>query len=613
MPRTEIPAPYLGVGDATPYIKQPGDITDPRGLLNVVPSDSPTGRKRLATRDKLAVETALALNEGEVQAIGEIPRAQDVSGTSTLDIARGTTGRSRVSGTFRGQALVLDTDRGVRTLFNDSRGTGFTTPPASAGGHAADKTCWHSTDPDIGYFVTIARDTAQTTDNVVIVGVNRISTATDAVTHQAYALDKDPGGSLPVSQAPLFVNHVAQLGPYLFVAVYRYVYVFDADDLTYIKRHAIDWCEEVQAVAPITRAGVDYLLVLMTGSGTVSGPVLADANSEKLGEFYRSGIQLFDISYLAGTTDEPVAVGGTVLTRRRMPMGLESGDDGYEDHRYFRFSEYSIQRPRGCLPFSFDVEVTSAGHVYAYVASTNQGFGYDSSDDEQLPDGQAPYINVRRVNLTRAFESSMPNFVDPDAPVRYGPADDAGGWERDSGISIRRAFTWGAETFRNDIPAISGGGRFPDTVDNEPTLFAVVLDQANRRVFVGGRRTGSAAGSNVFCFDADNGDLLWEADVAGAVKQNDLAVDPTTGNLIVGMKRADGWEQADGTASPTKAELLELDGATGYVVGDGFDLTDAINFNGRITPTWTEIGTYGVAVNSRGQVLAALTPYRYDV
>jgi hypothetical protein len=612
--RTKITPPLAGVSDGTPRIDQPGLVTVPDGLRNVVPEDSPTGINRLSTRDKLASEFSGAANTGMVQALGSIARASGASGTVVRDIHTDTDGSSRPSGAFKGQCVVLDTDGSVLSLFHDTRGTGLANPPTGAGGYGAFYTCWHPTDNDVGYFATIAADTAVSTPNKIVVGINRVNAATGAITHQTYAIDADAPYSPPsIGTLDLFPNQMTAFGPYLFIAVNKYVYVYRSSDLVYIERFSVPWAEEVQGVQAVSSGGNDFLMVLVTGNYTVTMAVLADGGAppnERFGEFYRSSILKLRINY-ADTAGNPVAVGASSLTHVYLPQGTQSGDGGYENHVTFRPSEWSISRPRGCLPYAFAMEVTTDGVVAAYIARTNQGFGYDGSQTNQRPDGQAPYITACRAVLTRGFEAGAPVYMSPSAPVRYGFSEDVGGWERDTGQSLRRSFAWGANTYLNDIPAISGGTRNPHSTDNEPSVWAVAVDTSNRRVVFAGRRPSlSAAGSNVYCFDADNGDLLWELDTDGIIQQNAIAIDPTTGNVLVGMERSAGWEMPDGTTSPTKAEMLTIDGATGLVLRN-FDLTDAINFNGYVNSGST-IGVYSVAVNAAGRAILALSPCRFD-
>ena len=936
MPATPIQAPYLGVADAMPFMRQPGDLTDPAGMRNVVLDDSVANRKRLTTRAKLDLETAVAQGTGAVRDIASIPRASGAVGTQLTNQTNGTTGGGHEAGLFRGQGVVLDTDRSTRMVVSDTRGTGLANPPW---GYAADKVCWHSTDADIGYMATIARDTGASTDDKVVCGLTRFSLATGGNTHQTYCIDADPPYSVPVPGATaernLYINHMVQYGGYLFVAVFRYVYVFNAATMVYVNRYDIDWASEVQSLAPITVRGKMYLLVLATGSTTVAGPVIADGTgSEVFGEFSRCNISAWEIKHSTGTT--PYAAGGTALVRKPMPQGTQlttaaanraatlvsggdwsklgdglsgfvsavavigsdiyvggdfdtaggttvnniakwngstwsalgtgmnggvwalavigtdlyaggefttaggvaalriakwngsawsalgagldddvqalavsganlyaggdflnvagggiavtrvamwngtvwaamttgcndrvecmamlganlvvggdftlaggvantvriaswngaawsalttgcngtvqalavdgtdlyvgggftlaggvantvkiakwdgaawtalgtgangtvlalcvlsdgtliaggsytligssagpyvakwsasawsafgtqindsvlclktlasdtvfaggtftiAGGQGYEAHRTFRFSEYSVTRPRGCLAYSLAAHADSDHNVYAYAVRTNQGWGYNGNLVDQRPDGQSPFVTVCRIVLTRAFESGAPAYIDPDAPVRYGMSEDVGGWERDS-ESLRRSYVWASSTWANDIPTITGSNRSPHGTDNQPTLFAIAIDVTRERVFVAGRWNQlSLEGPTVFAFDLTTGDFLWQYYSYGFVQQNSLAVDPTTGYVLLGMIRSTGWEKADGSDSTEKAEMLELDGATGQQRGEAFDLTDII------LPNVSHAGTYGVACNSRGQAALALTPARYGV
>lgn len=622
--RVKLQPPLAGVSDGTPRIDQPSLVTVPDGLRNVIPEDAGTGITRLATRAGLASEFSGAWNTGAVQALGSIARASGVSGTTVANINTDSSGESRPAGAFRGQAVVVETDGSIRAVIRDTRGTGYavSAPPTAYGGWGGFYNAVNPTDPDIMFSATIARDTAASNQDIVVVGITRYSLATNAITHQTYALDTDTAfaaGSYPAmpgaGQRDLFPNRLYCYGSYLFVAVNKYVYCFRADTLAYISRYSVPWAEEVQTLCGLTSNGDDFLLILSTGNFTVTGAVVADSGggvTERFGEFARCNILKARIEYTSTASRTPVAAGAAVLTQLYMPQGTQSTDPAYENHVTFRFSEWSISRPRGCLAYSMAAETLSDGTIAAYVARTNQGFGYDGNQTDQRPNGQSPFITCCRVILTRAFEVGAPTYMSPASPVRYGLSPDVGGWERDSGQSLRRAFTHNAATYQNDIPAVSGGTRNPNDTDNEPSVWAVALDSTNRRVFFCGRRPSlSAAEPNIYCMDADNGDLLWYRDTKGTVQQNAAAVDPTTGNLVVGMIRTTGWETTDGGTSPDKAEAITFDGASGAIVR-AFDLTDAINHNGYLSATTTGVGVFAVDINTRGQVILSLNPHRYD-
>lgn len=634
MPKQELQAPFFGVSDAMPFVKQPGDLTDPDGLLNIVPEDSATGRQRLSTREKALIEFAGAANSGKVQGISSIARASGFAGVDLTHTSRSTAGNQRPSTAIQGQCVALEADRSTRAVFADTHGTAaLLHDPPTAGlntGFGAFETCWHAADADIGYFATVAADTTAAPSSTLIVSVNRVSLVTNAITHQKYVVDGNaPYAPLTAGATYLLANQLLQFGPYLFVAVARYVYVFNADDLTYIKRHQIDWSDEVQAIDVVTLGTSDYLMVLATGNTAVAGPVTADAGltPERYGEHYRTCILKHVISYGNATTKTAVAVASTVLTRQPMPMGIAVGGAGYEDHRSFRISEWSISRPRGRLAYAMVCEVSTDGDVFAYVATCSQGYNYDGT---LTPGDNAPYLTCCRAVLTRAFLAGSPAYMSPAAPDQYGFDETMAGWERDS-ASLRRAFPWHGLTLQNDIPIIdqvNGGVRDPQVAGNEPSVWAVALDAARRQVYFAGRRsvlttpnpTGVPQAPNVWCFDADTGDFVWAADVAGTVQQNAIAVDPVSGNLLVAMIRSRYWITQDGTVSGAFAEVLELSPVSGQTVGS-FDMGDWINKNLYIPTDITsptgynqrDLGSYGVDVNSRGQMLVALAPYRYDI
>lgn len=637
MPRKNLQAPVHGVTDAATFTGQPAKATDPDGLRNVVPRNSANGRRQMATRPKAKLEFGGAASSGTTGGIGNIARASGVTAVIAVNPTSGTTGVTSYSGLLRGQAVVLDPDGAVRMTINDTRGTGLANPPSGAGGYGAFGCCWHSTNPDVGYTSTIAADTA-TADSggKVVIGISRFDQSTRTITHQSYAVDASSyttnngvnggfTGTPAAGTVDLFANHMVQWKGYLFLAAFRYVYCFRADTLAYVTRHLIDWCEEVNGLKALTVAGTDYLLTACLGSRTVAGPVVTDStgSGEQFGEFYRSAIATHRISYANNAAGTPVATGATVLTRTALPMGLQSGGAGYEDHRTFRPSEYSLARPRGCLIYAFDAAAASDGTTHAYIARTNQGFGYSPVlNATHRPDGAGPYISCCRAVLTRGFETGRPTFVDPATGARYGLSSSVGGWERDTD-SLRRAFSWNSLTYQNDIPPISGGGRDPQAPGSEPTFWAVAVDTANNRVFFAGRRSRlSGSAPNVYAFEADTGTLLWWADTGATIQQNGIAIDPTSGNLVCAMLRNHRWTKPDGTTAGTgeDAEMIELSGETGQTV-KAFDLTNTVNLNGYLTPANTSnpddpagsrIGAYGVSVNSRGQALVALAPYRYQ-
>jgi hypothetical protein len=588
--------PWRGVSDAQPHIDQPGDACPPDAMLNMRPRDTGTGRRRFGKRPGLTKALTTQMGGGKpVQAVISVAKSIAESVGPATQI---TSGSSKSSDLFRGQAILLDPEGSVRVAFNDTRSVpAVDAPPTNYGGRGAFNCCWDPDNVAIGFYITITKDTGVTTQDVFIIGINRINADSGEITHQAYGVDAEPGYSTPLpgsGQVDLFPNQIHCAFGYIYIAAGTYVYVFDADDLTYRKRVRITWADEVQGLATITKNGVKYLLALITGSSAVSGPVVTDSTGgEAFGQFVRSGIVPFvvdDTSY---------------ISLRPMPQGTQSGDGAYEQHLTFRLSEYSAQRPRGCIAYSFAVD--SIGDVY--IGRTNQGFGYSPIlNASHRPDGATgPYVTVCRATLaafwTAAANGAVPTYVAPG--TTYGMV-----WEMDTN-SYRRAFVWNATTYYNDIPRIVAGARDPGLDSDAPSVYAVAIDESAGVVYVGGRRPSPLnAVSNVYAIRMSDGTILWDRDVRGLVQQNALAVDPTSGNLVVGFNRADGWKQNDGTPSTTKAEVLWLAPDDGSVVGY-FDLTDDVNQNTFATGAGG-FGCYDVAVNARGQTLLALAPYRYD-
>ncbi len=332
----------------------------------------------------------------------------------------------------------------------------------------------------------------------------------------------------------------------------------------------------------------------------ISGPVVTDSTTpaEAFGQFVRTGVIALTIQ-----TQLPITAH---LTPVVMPQGTQSGDGAFELHRYFRPSEYSVQRPRGCISYSFDSD--SEGNLY--IGRTNQGFGYSPIiNADQRPDANKPYITICKANLGAFWSaltvlSTMPAYIAPGGTT-YGFD-----WESDTN-SYRRSFTWNATEYFCDIPKIIGGVRDPGADSDAPSVYAVKYDETTDQVYCGGRRPSPSNDvPNGYAVRGRDGQILWDTDLKGLVQQNAIDVDPTTGNVVVGFQRTAGWELPEGDPSAAKIELAELDFTDGHVVRS-FDLTDAVNLNSYAT-TDGAFGCYDVAVNARGQVLVCLAPYRFD-
>ena len=614
--------PRRGVTDAAPFSAQEPDVCPATAMRNAWPRE--VGRKRfnLSTRDPLT--TLFSVGGSRVQAMGVVGAASGVTGYDNTDQTDIVSGTSRVSGAWIGQAVVLDPGEiwTVNRVLRDTRGTGgaMSVPPASVGGYGAFACCWHSTDDDVGYIATIGLDTGQTTDDNLISMVARFDLETpDSFTHTAYVVDHDAPYSAPLAgaQIPLAVSKIVQYGAYLFVAANHYIYVFRADNLTYIKRVSAAFAIEVQDIGCFTYAGQDYLWAAITGSAAISGPVVADTSSpaEAFGEFYRSGLSLYQIQYADDTLKTPTAVGGNCLRRWAIPQGTEDGDDGYEDHRTFRPSEYGVQRPRGGLVYALAID--TGGDVF--FTRTNQGWGYDGSQSDQKPDGSVRDVTLCRARLDAAYDDAPDAFLDPTTSARYGllTATTVRGWEVDI-ESYKRAYVGGSATYQTDIPQIVAGSRNPgpgtsaEGYSDAPSAFALAYLQSLGTLCVGGRRPNTAT-ANVHGVRAVDGAIRWRTALGGMVLQNAIAANASAGTFIVGTVRNADWYGSSGAW----CELFELDALSGAIVRT-FDLGNAVmnngvfDFSSNPAPVSLYAGAYAVAVNGRGQVLAALAPFRYS-
>jgi hypothetical protein len=111
----------------------------------------------------------------------------------------------------------------------------------------------------------------------------------------------------------------------------------------------------------------------------------------------------------------------------------------------------------------------------------------------------------------------------------------------------------------------------------------------------------------VIAIRGSTGELKWSKYVGGLVNQGAVAINPLTGNVVVGHSR--------NVDTGTSAMVTELDLTTGDVART-WDIPDGVLYNGYITGAnyqTLQVGVYGIAVNGRGQVLVALGPYVTDV
>jgi len=613
MESVRFPIPSRGVSDAQPFIAQDGTTVPPEAMNNAWPRESGPKRFNLSTRDPLELVAAAggAAAGKPVQCIGVVGTASDITGYDQVDPTTLTTGTSRVSGDWIGQALVLDANWTVRTVLRDTRGTGATmsAPPASVGGYGAFGCCWHATDPDVGYLACIGQDTGQTTDPNTITMIARFSLATpDTFTHTGYLVDHDAPYTAPITgaQVPLTVSQMIQHGPYLFVVANRYIYTFRADNLTYLKRTPLFMAIEGQSLAPITIAGKDYLWTGNTGSAAITGPIVVDTGTpaEAFGEHARSNLALFEIQYADATLKTPLAVGQNAVRRKAIPQGTQDGDPAYEAHETFRPSEYGAQRPRGCLIYS--IAPHPSGDVF--IARTNQGFDFEGNGPDGAPGTD---VTVARCVLAAAYDAAPAEYISPTTGTRYGLRADLGAWEADI-EGYRTGFVQGGTTYQCDIPPIVDGARDPGGAVSPPSAFALAYLSSVDVLCVGGYRPSSAS-ANVHGVRGLDGAIRWRRSLGATVLQNAIAANPVNGTFVVGVKRNADWTGSGGAW----AELFELDATTGKI-RNTFDLTNDVmqngvfNFETSPAPVSLGAGAYAVAVNSRGQVLVALAPFRHS-
>ena len=607
MPRKRLEPPWRGVSNNAPFIKTPGDTCPPDAMLNVRPKRAETGRKQMGSRPGLVATFPNTL-PGPVLACGVIAKSTGISGYNVAGEIDIPTVRNVDSTIYHHQFFVLDPNLSVSEAIEDDRiDPPYSDPPTGAGGPEGYFCCWNTDDDDIVYFATITYDDAATGDVEPFSVISRYSMLTHAITHQVECVQADPGWTNPLSAGyGGFLNQILHHGPYVFaVGAANHVFCYREDNLTYLNRHQNSWGVENQQARVVTVDGVDYLLVLFTGSVAVSGPVVADSSAdpkEAFGEHFRTGVRCYRINYADSSTQTPVAVDADVLTEVPFPQGTQAGDGGFENHRTYRMGEYSITRPVGRLSYSFDVDPDT---LHIYVGSTNQGFGYDPLlNTDQRPENH-PYITISKHLIEQGFDLDGTAYIAPDSSARYGCSGDAGGWEKDT-QSYRRVFTWGAGSYRTDIPPIVNFARIPSLNEYAPSAYAVQLSLDRTRVIVGGRRpTPGTASPNLHCLDALTGAPLWTQDLAGLVQQHCIAVDPTTGNIWVAAVRNFEWEGSNNQ----QAMLWEIDIISGSILRT-FDFTDNVMVNGYIEDIPS--GIFALSVNGRGQVAIAVAPFIKD-
>ncbi len=284
------------------------------------------------------------------------------------------------------------------------------------------------------------------------------------------------------------------------------------------------------------------LLVAFAGSSigaTLGSGVVVTSGA--YASHFRSGVMRFTVATVAG-----LAAAGNVLTQSDLSPQLDPAATYYEgSHRYCRLSEHLVWKPMGCLPTSL-AATPDGGFV---VSHTNQGWGPNGNPANahyRAPNGTAGYYTIAKFSSAGALE-----------------------WQIDT-ASILEA---GAGGFLNDIPVGAA---------DDPSIHALAVADDGIIYAAGRRNLAGAGGVCAFCFDQD-GQLIWQQDLGGTVREGGIVVPPVgtssssgttfrnTGAPIFVGDRNSAWPAATGNA-----HLWELRTGDGGI-SRTFDLGAAVS------------------------------------
>ena len=179
---------------------------------------------------------------------------------------------------------------------------------------------------------------------------------------------------------------------------------------------------------------------------------LGQIPKEAWDEFYRSGGRSLPDPVRRRHAQDPDGGWRNCLRRWAIPQGTDTGDDGYEDHRTFRPSEYGVQRPRGGLIYSLAVE---SGDVF--FARTRRGGGTTVRKRTNCQTGWCE-TSPLPARLDAAYDDALPNTSTRPPRPATGCSGGRRGWEVDT-ESYRRPYAHGSTTTRPTSPDCCGLAR----------------------------------------------------------------------------------------------------------------------------------------------------------
>jgi hypothetical protein len=491
-------------------------------MRNVIPSALGSARFGIGTRPGLSKQIAQQLGNGKP--IQAMAVVERAAGITGLQKGEAITptGESRIAGPLHGHAFVLDPTGSMRESYMHALA-----PRALAAAVA-----WHPTLRRF-YYIDYYINDGKGTSGIHMLEVGGQSKWSAQINESA--------------AIPVYANQIAVSEDYVFVAASFWIWVFNATTGAYLARYDIDgWSGEVMSVA--VRPDGFLVAAFFGTSRTATLPNQPSLTQDGYSsQFKRSGVALFEI------TNNSTAP----LVRTRYGDSLAASHLWYEsDHGYARLSECLNRAPRGCVPWTLAVGPDNS----VFVGITNQGWAWEGAAGSYKPDGTVGYTSLVKLDAD--------GFLD---------------WEVDT-QSRRVPYTGSWGTWYNDIPQVDGDDDYENTGTPKSSVMAIVVDSVGD-VYIGGQRNLTAA-TSVHKISGSTGSRLWSMDAGGCVEQHAMALDPTDGNVWVGVMKNSSWTGASGV----QATLLKLNSITGTVLST------------YITDAAPALGVWGVAVNDRGDV-----------
>jgi hypothetical protein len=588
--------------DQTAFCDTPGDAAPFDNIRNVRIVTLPDGRKRMGVRPPIIKTFSTQLGSGNplsllatvgraTSATLEIGSSVTLVGGDSTDPSPGTTVPPTITGCF----FALNATGTIVKGWEDASYT------------SASAVCCDIDATGAVFCTYVTKAYGGGVGNKNISRVHYIERDVDwslktAIEWTAEVEDIDPAGTVGAGAVALFAARVRLHGSYVFVAAFKYVYVFNRTTGAYLKRYDLDgWAWEVQDIVRYYRAAytptvdftnlevtwavdatnsLDLILVSYRGDNAVSGDVSSATNVA--GSYARAAVRAYKVT--TDTADPLEHVSNPWLGRELSTSQTEESGD-------LRTARL-IETERGRIPFALltverdDAIVETENKFTAYnylraaygaqliytrpavglvMATTNDGFKGDATG----PSGAGGYFNLWRLDEDGSIK--LAEFRDDDTQVA-----DEQMWRVDTD-SLRRSHL---ATYFNDVPYNATGAINPTTsgVGIEASAQALAYSTTGGYIFAAGQVSN---GFNVHCHRFTTGERVWRATVGGNVAKNAAALLVSLGNpggtLVVGGQRNSSWTGSGGA----NASLWLIRPTTG-------DIIKGVDFG-------TNLDCYGVA------------------